>query len=63
MAIQKEVLRKRLTRACIEKQMSGAVALSNQCEAPFQCKKITARPRKNPAVSVKYKYVTTYTFT
>ena len=26
-------------------------------------KKITARPRKNPAVSVKYKYVTTYTFT
>lgn len=24
--------------------------------------KITARPRKNPAASVKYKYATTYTF-
>ena len=38
----------------------GAVALSNQCEAPFLCKKITARPRKNPAVGVKLMYGQTH---
>ena len=38
----------------------GAVALSNQCAAPFLCKKITARPRKNPAVGVKLMYDQTH---
>lgn len=35
---------------------SGAVARSNSCAAPFPCKKITARSRKNPAVGVKLMY-------
>ncbi len=38
----------------------GAVALSNSCAAPFTCKKITARPRKYPAVGVKLMYDQTH---
>ena len=41
-------------------QKEGAVALSNSCAAPFTCKKITARPRKYPAVGVKLMYDQTH---
>ena len=44
-------------------KIKGAVALRNWCAAPFlrkKNKKITARPRKNLAVGVKYKYAKTY---
>ena len=34
----------------------GAVALSISAQLLFLCKKITARPRKNPAVGVKLSY-------
>ena len=36
----------------------GAVALSISAQLLFLCKKITARPRKNPAVGVKLSYAT-----
>ena len=35
---------------------AGAVALSISAQLLFLCKKITARPRKNPAVGVKLSY-------
>ena len=35
---------------------NGAVALSISAQLLFLCKKITARPRKNPAVGVKLSY-------
>ena len=38
------------------KQIAGAVALSISAQLLFLCKKITARPRKNPAVGVKLSY-------
>ena len=34
----------------------GAVALSISAQLLFLCKKITARPRKNPEVGVKLSY-------
>lgn len=36
--------------------LRGAVALSISAQLLFLCKKITARPRKNPAVGVKLSY-------
>ena len=41
-----------------EEQHKGAVALSISAQLLFMCKKITARPRKNPAVGVKLSYAT-----
>ena len=39
-------------------EKKGAVALSISAQLLFLCKKITARPRKNPAVGVKLSYAT-----
>ena len=55
-----ELVRKKENNIIYVKCIKGAVALSDQCAAPFQCKKITAKPRKNSAVGVKYKYAATY---
>ena len=40
-----------------EEEMKGAVALIS-AQLLFLCKKITARPRKNPALGVKSSYAT-----